>query len=433
MNAVIKQKSEQDKVLQSQGLAALTFTLYWSDGSVAHEDEMHVEKFSVWREADYLPAEIGAKLVGMRAGDSAQATVPAGELTGAWDAARQVSGSPSRFDRAYRRGLEVEPRFGRFYPQGIFHGLQGIVREALEPARITELDEQTMRVDLNHPLARFPFKVVCRVDRVLPGSDMRGGRCSSPLDALLRYPGLAAPVQDGLDTRFPDEEHGMARMDEREDRLFYSSSRFVQHLDVHALDTVKALYARLLPGEAEVLDLMASYDSHLQGCSLRELYALGMNAEELQANRSATAKVVQDLNQENTLPFGDASLDAVVCTASAEYLVQPRRVFAEVLRVLRPGGVFVLTFSNRWFPTKAINVWGELHEFERVGLVTQWLQQAGFDKLNTFSSRGWPRPESDPHSGETTVSDPVYAVWGGKPAERSDGAGKDTSLNLNWS
>ena len=100
MNAVIKQKPEQDKVLQSQGLAALTFTLHWSDGSVAHEDEMHVEKFSVWREADFLPAEIGAKLVGMRAGDSAQATVPAGEVTGAWDAARQVSGCSSRFDRA---------------------------------------------------------------------------------------------------------------------------------------------------------------------------------------------------------------------------------------------------------------------------------------------------------------------------------------------
>ena len=111
----------------------------------------------------------------MRAGDSAQATLPAGEVTGAWDAVRQVSGSPSRFDRGYRRGLEVEPHYGRFYPRGIFHGLQGIVREALEPARITALDKQTMRVDQNHPLARFPFTVACRVDQVLPGSDMRGG------------------------------------------------------------------------------------------------------------------------------------------------------------------------------------------------------------------------------------------------------------------
>ena len=416
MNAVINQKPEQDKVIQSQGLAALTFTLHWSDGKVAHEEEMHLEQFSVFREADFLPTEIGTQLAGMRAGDSAQATLPAGEVTGAWDAARQVSGSPSRFDRAYRRGLEVEPHYGRFYPRGIFHGLQGIVQEAVEPARITALDKQTMRVDLNHPLARFPFTVACRVDQVLPGSDRRGGRCSSPLDDLLRYPALAAPVHDGRDTEFGDDEHGLARMDEREDRLFYSNSRLLQHLDARALETVNALYARLLPVDADVLDLMASYDSHLQGCPLQSLHVLGMNAEELQANHSATAQVVQDLNQENTLPFEDASLDAVVCTASVEYLVQPRRIFAEVLRVLRPGGVFVSTFSNRWFPTKAIQVWGELHEFERVGMVRQWLQQAGFGSLHTFSSRGWPRPESDPHAGKVAVSDPVYAVWALKSA-----------------
>lgn len=31
---------------------------------------------------------------------------------------------------------------------------------------------------------------------------------------------------------------------------------------------------------------------------------------------------------------------------------QPERVFAEVYRVLKPGGVFILTFSNRMFYDK---------------------------------------------------------------------------------
>jgi hypothetical protein len=44
------------------------------------------------------------------------------------------------------------------------------------------------------------------------------------------------------------------------------------------------------------------------------------------------------------------------------------------------------------------------------------LQQAGFGSLHTFSSRGWPRPESDPHAGKVAVSDPVYAVWALKSA-----------------
>ena len=105
----------------------------------------------------------------------------------------------------------------------------------------------------------------------------------------------------------------------------------------------------------------------------------------------------------------------VVCTASIEYLVRPQAVLTEVLRVLRPGGVFAVTFSNRWFPSKAIQVWTELHEYERLGMVTQWLQQAGFERLHTLSSRGWPRPESDAHFSETALSDPLYAVWGFKP------------------
>ena len=417
MNASRMQNPEADMVLDSQGVAAVTFTLQWSDGRAQHEDEMHLQRFSVWPEIDTLPAAVGSKLIGMRAGDAAQATLNAGEVTGAWDPARQVSGSPAGFDRACRPGLNVEPRLGRFYPQGFFHGFREIERAAVEPARITALDEETLRVDLNHPLARFPLSLRLELLRVLPVTDMRGGRCSSPLDDLARYPGIAAALTGDLDTDYGDDACGMARMDEREDAAFYTSPRMVQHLDARALATVNSLYRRLIPADAAVLDLMASYDSHLQGCSLRSLHVLGMNAEELQVNQSATARQVQDLNQEHTLPCEDASLDAVVCTASVEYLLQPAAILAEVLRVLRPGGIFIATFSNRCFPSKAIQVWSELHEFERVGMVTQWLRHAGFDKLHTLSSRGWPRPQDDVHSGKIALSDPLYACWGCKPVD----------------
>ena len=45
------------------------------------------------------------------------------------------------------------------------------------------------------------------------------------------------------------------------------------------------------------------------------------------------------------------------CCVSVDYLVRPVEVFADVARVLRPGGLFVCTFSNRCFPTKAIRGW----------------------------------------------------------------------------
>ncbi|MGD2076591.1 MAG: class I SAM-dependent methyltransferase [Gammaproteobacteria bacterium] len=417
MSAISTRSPEQDEVLDSQGLAAVTFTLHWSDGRATHRDELHVPKFSVWREADFLPGSVNEKIPGMRVGEVTQADLGAGELTGSWDARQQFSTSPDHFDRHYRRGLTVEPRCGRFYPQGFFHGAHGVVREALEPARITGLDAEAMCVDLNHPLARFPVQVECRLAQVLPGADTRGGRCSSPLDDLARYAGLAARLADGKPTDFGDDAVGMARMDQREDSAFYARARMVQHLDARAIETVNALYRRLIPAQAEVLDLMASYDSHLKGCEMRSLHVLGMNSDELGANAEATSDRVQDLNQSPRLPFKAASLDAVVCTASIEYLVRPQAVLAEVLRVLRPGGLFAVTFSNRWFPSKAIQVWSELHEYERLGMVTQWLQQAGFERLHTLSSRGWPRPEGDVHYSETAVSDPLYAAWGFKPQQ----------------
>ncbi len=71
----------------------------------------------------------------------------------------------------------------------------------------------------------------------------------------------------------------------------------------------------------------------------------------------ADERVVHDLNADPTLPFADESFDDVVCCVSVDYLTRPVEVFADVARVLRPGGRFVTTFSNRCFPTKAIRGW----------------------------------------------------------------------------
>ncbi|MDP4360502.1 methyltransferase domain-containing protein, partial [Escherichia coli] len=82
-----------------------------------------------------------------------------------------------------------------------------------------------------------------------------------------------------------------------------------------------------------------------------------MNAEELRANPRLSRWFVQNLNRDPVLPFADASLDAVLCCVGVQYLQRPVEVFAEVARVLRPGGVVVVSFSNRCFPTKAIRAW----------------------------------------------------------------------------
>ncbi len=47
------------------------------------------------------------------------------------------------------------------------------------------------------------------------------------------------------------------------------------------------------------------------------------------------------------LPFQDASLDVVCCFQVLEHLPAPERFLAETRRVLRPGGLLVLTTPNR--------------------------------------------------------------------------------------
>jgi ubiquinone/menaquinone biosynthesis C-methylase UbiE len=123
--------------------------------------------------------------------------------------------------------------------------------------------------------------------------------------------------------------------------------------------------------------------------------------------------VVHDLNLKPELPFADAHFDAVLCTASVEYLVKPDAVFRAVRRVLKPGAPFVVTFSERWFPPKAIQLWTLLHPFERLGLVLDYFRRSGqFSELGTETARDWPRPADDQYAGQYVFADPLYAVWG---------------------
>lgn len=163
-------------------------------------------------------------------------------------------------------------------------------------------------------------------------------------------------MQEGIEDRYSHFPPGFfSRVDDSDDAVFYAPDRLVTHIDDGAIAAVGALYAEL-GIDAQVLDLMSSWISHFVEPP-RELTVLGMNQQELDANPAAAHRMVRDLNSNPELPFEDASFDDVVCCVSVDYLVRPLEVFDEVARVLRPGGRFVCTFSNRCFPTKAIQGW----------------------------------------------------------------------------
>ena len=188
------------------------------------------------------------------------------------------------------------------------------------------------------------------------------------------------------------------RSDPADDERFYGMPRLVTHIDDRAIAAVGALYHELELRD-DVLDLMSSWVSHFIEPP-HHLTALGMNEAELAANEAAAEHFVHDLNADPTLPFDDDRFDAVTCCVSVDYLTRPVEVFREVARVLRPGGIFVCTFSNRCFPTKAIRGWLMTDDEGHCTIVSTYFAVSGAFEPAVVDVRIPPG----------TGSDPLYAV-----------------------
>ncbi len=391
------------------GAHGLGVSLRWQSAEASHLDTRVLRCPA--------PEATSPGLRGLLEGESADALTKAfevGELLPDWRADRLVTVPDGFFRHASTltegARLRVEPRVGRFYPGSFVSAAPGLPPGPPTAFRVISIaSDGEITVDFNHPLAGLPLELTLRKLDQAPAGE-------GPVDigraAVTDGPGMQARWR-GQPTDF-ESGNPYARSDPEPDAGFYAAPRMVQHLDDAARAQLARLYKSLLPAQGDVLDLMSSWTSHLHaGPPAWRVSGLGMNAEELAANPILDERVVQDLNAQPQLPWPDGRFDAVICTVSVEYLVRPMEVFREIRRVLRPGGRFVVTFSNRWFPPKAIALWPQLHAFERMGLVLDLFQRAGgFDDLHTASLRGLPRPATDPYADRLVESDPVYAVWG---------------------
>ena len=199
------------------------------------------------------------------------------------------------------------------------------------------------------------------------------------------------------------------RDDESPDERFYDVPRKVVHIDDDAIAALGGLYAEVLPTGGRLLDLMSSWRSHLpSGFRAAEVVGLGLNAEEMADNPQLTRHVVHDVNREPRLPFDDAWFDGATCAVSIQYVTHPLRLLREVGRVLCPGAPFVVSFSNRCFPTKAVAVWLDTTDEQHLTLVRAYFEAAG----------GWTDVTSEDRSPGGDAN-PLYAVWArrARPAE----------------
>jgi SAM-dependent methyltransferase len=154
-------------------------------------------------------------------------------------------------------------------------------------------------------------------------------------------------------------------------------------LDDAATAAVRDLYSDL-GIDGRVLDLCGSSADHFD-----------VPPDELMAfDGDANAK----------LPYGDDAFDDVLCSGGVGSMTHPRETFAEVARVVRPGGRFVCTFARVLYAPGAVQGWVATDDAGRVRIV-----RAYFSLVPAFGPA-----ESDLRTSLTGAGDRLWAVWAAK-------------------
>lgn len=224
---------------------------------------------------------------------------------------------------------------------------------------------------------------------------------SSSVDELLKN--VEWPEQ------YPFKEEDFRRFDESPDSLFYEAPRFVTHIDDPAIAALTNYYSKVFPPSntpgVSILDMCSSWVSHFPpGYKQERVVGLGMNEEELKRNPILAEYAVQDLNVNPRLPFEDNSFDIITNVVSVDYLTKPLDVFKEMCRILKPGGLAIISFSNRCFWTKAISIWTSTGDADHVMIVGSYFHYAG----------GFEPPQAVDITPNPGRSDPMYIVYSRK-------------------
>lgn len=385
------------------------FTIRWQSPYGTHLDRYFMDNVDLWR--DIFPGKMGAVLSQMSSGQRYTESFAPGALVPAHSANHVKTLRKTLLDTA-QLGPSTELQPGRHYPIGAAWKALNSYPENLTPMRLLDIKGNSLVVDMNHPLTAFPLEIEASLQKETDIGTQRGGSLQHIADILTRNgPGMQLPL--GRENFYATISYPLSRENDENDQLFYHSPRLVQHLDSTAQSIVSSFYGRLLKKGTKVLDLMSSWQSHLpRSHSTCTVLGLGLNRQELERNENLDSYYIQDLNKNTRLPYDDQSFDAAICTVSMEYLCRPREIMAELARILRPGGLFAVTISERWFPGKQIHPWAELHPFERQGLILNYfLSEPRFENIHTESVRGYPRPPDDKYTSQSPWSDSLYMVW----------------------
>jgi len=183
--------------------------------------------------------------------------------------------------------------------------------------------------------------------------------------------------------------------------MFYSSPRFVHHIDDNAVMSLTEYYTSQLPDigsssasskKPTILDICSSWTSHVPAntSATYNIHGMGMSRPELAKNPELKSYVVKDMNDDPEIEISAdlTPISMTMCTVSIDYLNKPLEVLASIARKTEPGGKIHLAISNRCFPTKVVKWWTYASEEERLEGVCRYLYFAGSDVAKEKRGKG---------------------------------------------
>lgn len=380
----------------------------WQSDRVTHCERHYFQGINFWR--DYFPGQIGERLISSPDGEWVTENIDASEIVPTYSASSIIKLDNSKLRTTNNVDIKPTLRKGRFYPRSIIAGSAGVTAGELLPLRVVSIEDDCFTVNLNHPLAKHQLAISLRiVGERYSGKEERGGRCQDIVyELLMNGPGLQAPFPDGIDFYSGED---FTRIDDQDDAVLYQQANFEDTFDRASAAELSALYSNYLQDGDRVLDMMCGAQSYLPLNIDVDATGIGLNEDELKANPQLDNYVVQNVNTNTELPFENNQFDTVVFTAAVEYLIDPVTSFSELSRITRPGGHIIVTFTDHWVASKSIQLWSELHSFERMGLVIDYFSRAeGLNPLHTETIQGLLRPDDDRDAYRKLYADPVFAV-----------------------
>lgn len=112
------------------------------------------------------------------------------------------------------------------------------------------------------------------------------------------------------------------------------------------VEKVREIFKNMLAGR-KVLDVGCATGAIMRPLvGLHEIHGVDICAPYVQAAVKAGVKAVTHDIDAGPLPYPDKTFDAIFCGETIEHYVDTDWLMSEINRVLKPGGVLVITFPN---------------------------------------------------------------------------------------